>query len=85
MIMSGHMLILLNPCLNSPGVHETYAQVYHLLDHSKVKYLNFISYLQVSKSCRSLVYVSVDPYLWSDTKHGNYMPVTLAMYRHLTG
>ena len=33
------------------------------LDHSKMKYSNFIGYLQVSISCRSLIYVSIDPCL----------------------
>ena len=47
--------------------------------------MNFIGYLQVSKSCRSLVYGSIDPCLWGNTKHGNYVPVTLTMHGHLIG
>ena len=59
--------------------------IVHILDHSKLKYSNFIGYLQVSKSCRSLVYVSIDPCLWGNTKHDDYTPVTLAMHGRLTG
>ena len=55
------------------------------LGHSKMKHSNFIGYLHVSKFCRSLVHVSIDLCLWGNTKHGNYMPVTLTMHRHLTG
>ena len=46
--------------------------------------INLIGYLQVSKACRSLVYVSLGPRLWGDAKHDNGVPVTLTTDGRLT-